>query len=168
MTTTPSTASAATPSTASAASAASAAPADARSVLTAMYAAETRYLAAGGPGRASFAPLAPHFAPDVVLHQADGLPYGGTWRGHEGLERFFLAMADTWDRFDIVRQEFLADGGTGARRTVCVHSDIRARARATGRALAFPILQAITVEEGRIREVRPFYWDTAAIAAACR
>ncbi|WP_249402233.1 nuclear transport factor 2 family protein [Streptomyces sp. YIM 121038] len=133
-----------------------------------MYAAETRYLAAGGPGRASFAPLAPHFAPDVVLHQADGLPYGGTWRGHEGLERFFLAMADTWDRFDIVRQEFLADGGTGTRRTVCVHSDIHARARATGRALAFPILQAITVEEGRIREVRPFYWDTAAIAAACR
>ncbi|WP_030676161.1 nuclear transport factor 2 family protein [Streptomyces sp. NRRL B-1347] len=148
---------------------------DARSVLTAMYAAETRYLAAGGPGRASFAPLAPHFAPDVVLHQAAALPYGGTWRGHSGLERFFLAMADTWAEFDIVRQEFLASGGdgggsggTGGRQTVVVHSDIRARARATGRPLAFPILQTITVEEGRIREVRPFYWDTAAIAEACR
>ncbi|MCI3933176.1 nuclear transport factor 2 family protein [Streptomyces sp. AN091965] len=164
MTTTPPT----TPAVAAPTAPSTAAPADARSVLSAMYAAETRYLAAGGPGRASFAPLAPHFAPDVVLHQADGLPYGGTWRGHEGLERFFLAMADTWAEFDIVRQEFLAEGGTGARRTVCVHSDIRARARATGRAIAFPILQAITVEEGRIREVRPFYWDTAAIAAACR
>ncbi|GGU99700.1 nuclear transport factor 2 family protein [Streptomyces spectabilis] len=144
---------------------------DARSVLTAMYAAETRYLAAGGPGRASFATLAPHFAPDVVLHQADALPYGGVWRGHEGLERFFLAMADTWAEFDIVRQEFLGQGdsgGDGGRQVVGVHSDIRARVRATGRALAFPILQSIAVEEGRIREVRPFYWDTAAIAAACR
>lgn len=57
---------------------------DAMAVLNRMYAAEVRYLAAGGPGKASFESLAPFFAPDVVLHQADGLPYGGTWRGHQG------------------------------------------------------------------------------------
>jgi hypothetical protein len=82
------------------------------SVLKGMYAAETEYLAAGGPGSASFAP---YFATDV------------------GLTR--------------VR--------------------VRARARATGRELRFPILQTITVEDGRITEVHPFYWDTAAIAKAC-
>lgn len=31
----------------------------------------------------------------------------------------------------------------------------------------FPILQTITVEEGRITEVRTFYWDTAEVANAC-
>ncbi|TDC18789.1 nuclear transport factor 2 family protein [Streptomyces sp. 8K308] len=135
---------------------------DSMAVLTGMYAAEADYLAAGGPGRASFAPLAPYFAPDVVLHQADALPYGGTWRGHAGLERFFLAMSLAWETFDMVEQEFLATGETAV-----VHTRVRARARATGRELAFPILQTITIESGRIARVRPFYWDTAAIAEAC-
>jgi ketosteroid isomerase-like protein len=48
-----------------------------------------------------------------------------------------------------------------------VLTDVHARARATGRELDFPIVQTITVEDGRITEVRPFYWDTAAIADAC-
>ncbi|MFI9290230.1 nuclear transport factor 2 family protein [Streptomyces gardneri] len=136
--------------------------ADSATVLTGMYAAEAAYLAAGGPGQASFAPLAPYFAPDVVLHQAAALPYGGTWRGHAGLERFFLAMSRVWESFDMTEQEFLATGATAV-----VLTRVRGRARATGRELTFPILQTITVRDGRIAEVRPFYWDTAAIADAC-
>ncbi|MEV8321342.1 nuclear transport factor 2 family protein [Streptomyces sp. NPDC059900] len=135
--------------------------ADSTAVLTGMYEAESRYLAAGGPGRATFDLLAPYFAPDVVLHQAQALPYGGTWRGHDGMTRFFLAMSETWQTFEIGKQEFLATGPTAV-----VHTHVRARARATGRELAFPILQTITVRDGRISQVRPFYWDTAAIVAA--
>ncbi|MFJ7271790.1 nuclear transport factor 2 family protein [Streptomyces sp. NPDC099050] len=131
-------------------------------LLTGMYAAEAEYLAAGGPGEAPFDLLASFFAPDVVLHQADALPYGGTWRGHEGMEEFFLAMSRVWEAFDMVEQEFLATGETAV-----VLTQVCARARATGRELTFPILQTIRVEDGRIREVRPFYWDTEAIAAAC-
>ena len=136
--------------------------ADPAAVLAGMYAAEAEYLAAGGPGTASFDLLAPFFAPDVVLHQADALPYGGTWHGHQGMERFFLAMSSAWERFDMVEQEFLATGETSV-----ILTEVRARARATGRELAFPILQTIRIENGRITEVRPFYWDTRAIAEAC-
>ena len=128
-----------------------------------MYAAEERYLAAGGPGRASFASLAPFFSPDVVLHQAASLPYGGTWRGHEGLERFFIAMSAAWESFELQEQAFLAVDDP-----LVVHTCVRARARATGRELEFPIVQTITVVGGRITEIRPFYWDTAAVAEACR
>ncbi|WP_244162488.1 nuclear transport factor 2 family protein [Amycolatopsis regifaucium] len=135
---------------------------DALSVLEGMYAAEADYFTAGGPGKASFAPLAPFFSPDVVLHQADGLPYGGIWRGHEGMERFFLAMGETWEVFDLVEQSFLSE-----KSPLVVSTRVHVRARATGRELDFPILQTITVEDGRITEVWPFYWDTAAIAAAC-
>ncbi|MGW7413706.1 nuclear transport factor 2 family protein [Streptomyces sp. NPDC054863] len=131
-------------------------------VLTGMYAAEARYLAAGGPGKASFRPLAPFFAPDVVLHQAASLPYGGTWRGHEGMERFFLAMSRAWESFDIADRQFLATGDTAV-----VLFRIRARARATGRELAFPLLQTSRIEDGRIAEVHPFYWDAGAVADAC-
>jgi ketosteroid isomerase-like protein len=127
------------------------------SVLQGMYAAETEYFATG-----DFTPLQQFFAPDFVLHQAEGLPYGGVWRGHDGLRRFFAAMSRTWAAFDFGEQAFLATTSP-----LVVLTSVRARARATGRELEFPILQTITVAGGRITEVRPFYWDTAAIAAAC-
>lgn len=132
-------------------------------VLKGMYAAEANYLAAGGPGRADFAELAPFFAEDVVLHQAGALPYGGQWRGHDGMERFFLAMSATWESFEMVRQRMLSTD-----EPIVVLTDVRARARATGRELEFQILQTIGFRDGRISEVRPFYWDTAAIAEATR
>ena len=135
---------------------------DALTVLKGMYAAEQVYLDAGGPGRASFGPLAPFFASDVVLHQAEALPYGGTWRGHAGLERFFVAMSAAWESFEMLEQEFHPAGDV-----VVVRTEVRATARATGRQLEFPILQTVRVADGRITEVWPFYWDTAAIAAAC-
>jgi uncharacterized protein len=62
----------------------------------------------------------------------------------------------------MVEQEFLSTSETAV-----VLTQVHARSRATGRELDFPILQAIRVVDGRITEVRPFYWDTAAIAAAC-
>lgn len=129
------------------------------SVVQGMYAAEARYF---DTGSTDFGPLAPFFAPDVVLHQAALLPYGGTWSGHEGIEAFFAAMSHTWASFTMLKQEFLAE-----RSPLVVLTQVRARARATSRELEFPILQTITVEAGRISEVRPFYWDTAAVAGAC-
>lgn len=135
---------------------------DALAVLRGMYAAEQEYLDAGGPGRASFAPLAPFFAPDVVLHQAEALPYGGAWHGHAGMEEFFLAMSSAWASFEMLEQEFLPAGDV-----LAVRTQVRATARATGRQLEFPILQMVRVAGGRITEVWPFYWDTAAVADVC-
>ncbi|APS17864.1 ketosteroid isomerase [Streptomyces sp. Tue 6075] len=134
---------------------------DSRAVLTAMYTAEARCPAAGGPGTASFDPPAPCFAPDVVLHQAATLPYGGVWRGHRGMERFFRTMSDTWAEFELMAQDFLATGETSVVRPVA-----RARPRATGRELTFPVLQTLIVQDGRITEVRPFSWDTDAVVRA--
>jgi ketosteroid isomerase-like protein len=131
-------------------------------VLQGMYAAEARHLASGGPGEATFEILAPFFSPDVVLHQADALPYGGTWRGHEGMERFMVAMSQAWASLDMVEQTYLSKTNP-----LVVLTQVHARARATGQELDFPILQTITVEADRISEIRPFYWDTAAIASAC-
>jgi hypothetical protein len=136
-------------------------------VLEGMYAAEAEYLAAGGPGEASFEALAEFFSPNVVLHQAEALPYGGTWHGHQGMERFFLAMSQTWESFEMLEQEFLATGDRPGPNTLVVLTHVRARARATGRELTFPILQTIKVQKQRITEIHPFYWDTAAITDIC-
>lgn len=133
---------------------------DTGNLLRGMYAAERDYLAAGGPGTANFDILAPYFSPDVVLHQARALPYGGVWRGHRGMDRFFRAMSRTWSEFEMIDQEFLS-----TTETAVVLTRVNARARSTGRNVSFPILQTLRVVDGRIAEVRPFYWDTAAIVA---
>lgn len=93
-----------------------------------MYEAETEYLAAGGPGVASFDTLAPYFAADVVLRQAESLPYGGEWRGDKGMADFFPAMSEAWESFDMVEQRFLATG-----ETMVVATRVRARADSPSR-----------------------------------
>ncbi len=51
--------------------------------------------------------------------------------------------------------------------TAVALTQVRARARATGCELSFPIVQAIRVKDGRIAGVRPFHWDTRAIVDPC-
>ncbi|MEU1394173.1 MULTISPECIES: hypothetical protein [unclassified Nonomuraea] len=76
------------------------------SVMERFYAAEAAYVAAGGSGRADYAPVAALLDPEVVLHQAPGLPFTGTgeWRGHAGMERFLAAFSRTWESMELLEQ----------------------------------------------------------------
>ncbi|UNO41946.1 nuclear transport factor 2 family protein [Streptomyces sp. MST-110588] len=100
--------------------------------------------------------------PDVVLRQAPGLPYAGDWRGPEGMEQFMAVMGELWHSMEFLEQRQLVSGPE-----VVVISRVRFVSRATGRALETTIVQLMTVRKGRIREVRPFYWDPAAVAQVC-
>ncbi|WP_244305588.1 nuclear transport factor 2 family protein [Kitasatospora cheerisanensis] len=136
---------------------------DALAVLQKFYAAEAAYIAAGGLGKASFDGLAACLAPEVVMYQAPGLPYGGTWRGPRGIEEFMAAMSEAWQSLDFLEQRFVLDGDV-----VVVMNRGRLRARATGRVLDTSVMQLITVKDGLITEIHPFYWDTIAVAEALR
>ncbi|MBG6089448.1 nuclear transport factor 2 family protein [Actinomadura viridis] len=138
--------------------------ADAWSVMQKFYAAEAAYVAAGGYGKADYREVAAHLDPDVVLHQAPGLPFTGSgqWRGHEGMERFLAAFAQVWESMEFLDQQHWGDHDT-----VVVSNRVRFRARATGREVQAHIVQLITVRDGRMLECRPFYWDPGAITAAC-
>ncbi|MEV3926934.1 nuclear transport factor 2 family protein [Actinomadura coerulea] len=129
--------------------------------LERFYAAEADYLAAGGPGKGDFSVMAAHLTADVVMYQAPSLPYGGTWRGHDGMERFMAAMSELWSDLTFREQHFAVDG-----ETVMVRNDCVFRARATGREVDTSVLQWITVRDGLVSEFRPFYLDTAAVLAA--
>jgi hypothetical protein len=61
----------------------------------------------------------------------------------------------------MVDQTFLATDGTAVALT-----HVPACARTTGLKREFPILQTVAARNGRITEIRPFCWDTAAIANA--
>jgi ketosteroid isomerase-like protein len=132
-------------------------------VLDRFYAEEAAYVTAGGPGRAGFAGMAACLADDVVMYQAESLPYGGEWRGRQGMERFMAAFSRAWQSLEFIEQRFVSE-----RDTVVVYNRGRLRARASGRVLDTSIMQLISVRDGLVAEFRPFYLDTAAVLEALR
>ncbi len=128
-------------------------------VLQKFYTAESAYIAAGGMGKASFGGIAACLHPDVVMYQASSLPYGGIWRGPGGIEKFMAAMSDAWQSLEFLEQRFVV--GDDA---IVVLNRGRLTARATGRTLETSVMQLITVRDGLISEMHPFYQDTMAVA----
>ncbi|MFJ3793230.1 nuclear transport factor 2 family protein [Kitasatospora sp. NPDC090091] len=130
-----------------------------RAVLDRFFAAEAAYLAAGGPGRAPFDELARCLTPDVTLLQADSLPYGGVYRGPEGIESFMARMSEYWTSLEFLEQRFVINDDSAV-----VFNRGTLTARGSGRRLETAVMQLIGVRHGLIAEIRPFYWDTLAVA----
>ncbi|GAA3165028.1 hypothetical protein [Nonomuraea salmonea] len=84
-------------------------------VMQRIYEAEAAYVAAGGFGKASYDDVAAYLDPEVTLHQAPGLPFtgSGTWRGHDGMERFLARFSAVWESMEFLEQEHW--GGRGHR-----------------------------------------------------
>ncbi|MEV5498593.1 hypothetical protein AB0M50_24665 [Nonomuraea fuscirosea] len=82
-------------------------PDDAWAVMRKFYQAEAAYVAAGGFGAASYDQVAAYLDPEVILHQAPGLPFTGTgtWRGHDGMERFLARFSEAWESMEFLEQE---------------------------------------------------------------
>ncbi|MCX4451254.1 hypothetical protein ACIOEZ_17235 [Streptomyces sp. NPDC087866] len=70
-------------------------------------------------------------------------------------------MSEAWQSLEFLEQRFVVDGDV-----VVVLNRGRLQARATGRILDTSVMQLITVKDGLITEIHPFYWDTLAVAKA--
>jgi uncharacterized protein len=95
--------------------------------------------------------------PDVVLQEAASLPNGGV---HRGLQNVLQALAYVFETFDMAQltlDNIIVDGELAVGLVNLVF-----RAREGGCAVA----EVWRVRDGRIVEIRPFYWDTAAIVGA--
>lgn len=127
--------------------------------LNAFYAAEQRYVRAGGlEAGADFGEIAALFHPQMVCHQGPSLPYAGDWRGADGLEQFFATFTATWSWLELSDIRYFS-GDTG----VAITMHMRATARATGKELRTTVAHFLIIEEGLIREFNVFYDDPVAI-----
>lgn len=134
----------------------------AREVLEAFYAAERVYMAAGGAhAGASFDGMGATLDPNVVLHQSPDLPWGGDWNGYEGFKGWSIEMSRHFDVVDVQDATFFENGDQ-----VIVLCRLVTHSIATGETLDLPMAQVITVQEGRITEFRPFYWNVPQYVAA--
>ena len=123
--------------------------------LSKFYKAESAYLASGD---GDFSGIADTLDPECVIYQPASLPYGGEWRGHSGFEAWMQAFSQQWSSLEVKETELYSQGDV-----IVSKSHVYAVAKATGLNLDWPLLQFFRVREQKIVELRPFYWDTAAL-----
>jgi carboxymethylenebutenolidase len=97
------------------------------------------------------------FAPDVVLHEPGSLPYGGTHTGVQEVMGVFGQVAQIVDPATIEIKHLIGEG-----------SDVVAFLRPTfllrdGERLEVPFCEHWKIQDGKVVELWPYYFDTAAL-----
>jgi uncharacterized protein len=115
----------------------------------------------GWSGEVDLTEVLSHLHPDIEIIEAASLPYAGIWRGHAGFLELAAYFQETWRFLPGKTFEYVADDDR-----VVVLTLGRAVAKPTGREVEWRLAEVFVVREGLIAEIRPFYYDTAAITAA--
>lgn len=102
-------------------------------------------------------------SPDLVIHEADGLPYAGTYRGRDALQQLHGIVMGHWQ--DPVIEFHAMTAGDGH---VVSLVTFHLTSRATGKSVAMPLAEVFRIEHGLVTEIRPFYFDPAGVGALDR
>ncbi len=112
-------------------------------------------------GKANFEEMAATLAEDVHLYQSPDLPFGGEYVGPAEYQRWVEKMSAIFNRVDVQDARFFEAGDT-----VVVVCTLVTRQRSSQQEMRYPMVQVVTVKEGRITEFRPFYWNVSAYSKA--
>ena len=132
--------------------------AEAEQAVQRFYEAEAAFMASE---TRDFSRVAATLTKDILLCEPASLPYGGEYRGHAAFEQWLQAFADTWSSMEMHGAQTFVDGCH-----VTSWSHVYAVLRQTGETVDWPLLQLFRLSDGRIAELRPFHWDTAAMMPA--
>jgi uncharacterized protein len=88
------------------------------------------------------------FAPDMLMEQSEEVPWGGTYRGHDGAMQFFATLVQSIT--SAVTIEHVIDAGEH----VVVTGWTRGTVNATGAAFEVPVAHVWTVQDGKAVHVR--------------
>jgi ketosteroid isomerase-like protein len=118
-------------------------------------------LANGHAGRWDI--VRPLVADDVVLHVPKGLPFGGDYRGFEGYKEILGKIGGFFTELKGGPREFATVGNK-----VIVMSTLSGRIAGNGRPISFPLTDIWELEDGKVREITAFYYDTREISAVAQ
>ena len=107
-------------------------------------------------------PMLEIYHPDVVVREADSLPYGGEYRGHDGVVQHGLGYVRTWDPVQTDEDRELQLEFVGVGDTVFVLWRQKAHAR-DGSRLDLPAISVYRLRNGRVVESQMHHLDTAAL-----
>jgi uncharacterized protein len=99
--------------------------------------------------------------PDVVVYEAPSLPYGGTHAGRADTLALLTTLFSGIDLDTVILIDVLVKGNRAA-------SFLEVPFAFADRVVPqrMRVIETFIVEDGLITEIRPFYFDTSAIASA--
>jgi len=100
-------------------------------------------------------------SPEIVIHEPDGIPYGGTFVGLEGFDEFRRKFGRTWQSWSDGPIWYSENDGTVVKLNV-----ITAGSRGTGRIYETWLAEFFTFCDGLIVEAKIFYQDVLGFLAA--
>jgi ketosteroid isomerase-like protein len=100
--------------------------------------------------------------PDIVVHIPASMPYGGDHVGLDGVLAMSDAMNATWNIPGGLDMSFVEFGDD---HVVCIVQWLGESVH-TGQTIPMRMAEFFRVADGKIIEITPFYWDTAAVVEA--
>jgi ketosteroid isomerase-like protein len=92
------------------------------------------------------------FADDIEWYEAEGLPYGGLYRGGEAVaQNVFGPISQDVDDFAVTPEEFVGSGDT-----VVAVVRYTGTGKATGKALDVPVVHVWDIRDGKAARFRQF------------
>lgn len=115
----------------------------------------------GADPEAVAAAIDAHFAEDVAIEWPPSLPHGGRVEGSRRLRGLFTGIAKAGNQAGATNLTLVRTIGEGDH----VVAEITFEWKNPGSSDAVPnaALELWSFSEGRVREIRAFYWDSAAI-----
>ncbi|AUX42405.1 uncharacterized protein SOCE26_038360 [Sorangium cellulosum] len=101
--------------------------------------------------------------PDLVIQEAESLPYGGTYHGPEGFHRLIARVFESVRSLHVEVEGMLADGDQ-----VIAMLRVKLGLKGSDREFETKVAEYWRLRDGKVIELRPFYWDTAALVSALR
>ena len=99
--------------------------------------------------------------PDFEVIEAESLPYGGRYKGPEGLMQVVMGLGANYDNIKLSDFEVVGSG-----ETVLGLFTFEANAKSTGRPIKMRFCEHWKFRDGKIILLEPFYFDTHAIHKA--
>jgi ketosteroid isomerase-like protein len=114
----------------------------------------------GAFGRRDLAAIFSRVSPEIRVEQSGELPWGGVYRGHEGLRSFLTNLMTHLDNAALPIERYLDAGDH-----VVAIGRTQGTVRANGKAFDVPLVHVWTVEGGVATGFRPFVDHPTMVAA---
>ena len=111
-------------------------------------------------GERNWDAVAERLHPEIVIYEADSLPFAGEWKGKDALQRLSAAMYGTWAEAKVEIHEII-----GGETYAAVILSLTMTSKKTGRTFTQTLSEVGKFEDGLLREHRIHYFDAAEIAA---
>lgn len=106
--------------------------------------------------------LAANITEDFTVHEAEGMPYKGEYKGITGFQSLLAEMTNTY--FDNLDFKLLDMAASEER--LMAHWRISGKVKSNGKPIDVEIAEITFLKNGKVDKIKPFYWDTKAISEA--